>query len=285
MKKNFQHRSFNISYADTGSGIPVILLHGFGEDSRVWSNQVESLSSHCRLIIPDLPASGDSLPLKEPALETILNGLPASIDEMAEAIYALTKHENIGSFILLGHSMGGYISLALAEKYSSSLLGLGLIHSTAFADSEEKKSTRNKAIDFIQKNDGYTFLQTAIPGLFSQAFNEKQPAIVNSLIEQFNPSVKKKVIVDAALEAYYRAMINRPDRTEILKSSKVPVLFIIGTEDKAVPMDDVLRQVALPEKSYVHILQNTGHMGMLEATPLLNEYLLNFINDIKQLKE
>ncbi|MES2647670.1 MAG: alpha/beta hydrolase [Bacteroidota bacterium] len=280
MKKTFQYESFDIQYSDIGEGLPVILLHGFGEDSRIWNHQAEHLSSHCRLIIPDLPASGASLPLKQ-GNDSILKGLPASIDSLAEAIYALTKHENLASFILLGHSMGGYISLAIAEKYGDHLMGLGLIHSTAFADNEDKKNTRRKAIDFIQKNGGYNFLQTAIPGLFGQAFNEKQPNIVNSLIEQFNPANAKKDVVDAALIAYYSAMLNRPDRTIVLKSSKVPVLFIIGTEDKAVPMADTLQQVSLPETSYVHILQQTGHMGMLEAPALVNEHLMNFINNIK----
>ena len=69
-----------------------------------------------------------------------------------------------------------------------------------------------------------------------------------------------------ALQQYYTAMMNRPDRSFVLTTSCLPVLFIIGSEDIAAPMSDVLQQVHLPEKSYVHILENTGHMGMLEAT-------------------
>src|SRR4249919_710058 len=106
MQKTFFYQSFNISYSDIGEGIPVVLLHGFGEDSRVWQEQVEYLNEHCRLIIPDLPGSGDSMPIGPDIIEQISSGLPASIDRMAEAIAALTAHEDLGHFILIGHSMG-----------------------------------------------------------------------------------------------------------------------------------------------------------------------------------
>jgi pimeloyl-ACP methyl ester carboxylesterase len=67
--------------------------------------------------------------------------------DYADCIHALLRHENISSCIMLGHSMGGYITLAFAEKYPLLLTGLGLIHSTAFADSEEKKKNRARALN------------------------------------------------------------------------------------------------------------------------------------------
>lgn len=282
MEKTFQYKQFNIRYSDTGEGVPVVLLHGFGEDSRVWNQQSTFLEPHCRLIIPDLPASGGSLPIGPDVEHQITSGIPSSIDKMAEAVAALVAHENIELFVLLGHSMGGYITLALAEKHPEKLMGFGLIHSTAFADDEEKKANRRKGIEFVRKNGGYAFLQTAIPGLFSQSFKEKQPGAVAAQIRQFDPSITNKAVVDAAVIAYYEAMIARPGRTSVLESSKMPVLFIIGTEDKAVPMEDTLMQVPLPAISYMHILENTGHMSMLESTGVLNKHLLNFVNDLKQ---
>jgi pimeloyl-ACP methyl ester carboxylesterase len=65
-----------------------------------------------------------------------------------------------------------------------------------------------------------------------------------------------------------------------LKNNKVPVLFVIGTEDVAAPMQDVLQQVHLPEITYIHILENTGHMGMWEATQKVNTAILEFIKSI-----
>jgi pimeloyl-ACP methyl ester carboxylesterase len=285
MEKTFYYGSFNISYSDTGKGLPVILLHGFGEDSRIWEQQARFLQAHCRLIIPDLPGSGDSLPIGPHLPAQIIGGPPRSIDLMAEAITALASHEHIDKCIVLGHSMGGYITLAFAEKFPEKLLAFGLIHSTAFADSEEKKANRRKGIEFTKKNGGYAFLQTAIPGLFGETFKEEQPGQVAALIAQFDPSVSNKAVTDAVIEAYYEAMIARPDRTEILKQAKVPVLFVMGKEDKAVPMADTLQQVPLPETSYVHVLERAAHMSMKEYPGLLNQYLKKFIEDIKHLNK
>jgi pimeloyl-ACP methyl ester carboxylesterase len=279
MEKIFYYQSFGISYTDTGHGTPVLLLHGFGEDSRIFDEQANFLRPHCRLIIPDLPASGNSAPIGPDFTEQVSKGIPSSIDLIAEAMEALMKSLAIDRYILLGHSMGGYIALAMAEKYSDHLLALGLIHSTAYPDSEEKKANRRSGIESIIKNGGFAFLQTAIPGLFTESFKKEQPGRVASLIEQFNPAKTGKTTLDSMLIAYYEAMIARPDRTNVLSSSKVPVLFIIGTEDKAVPMADVLKQVHLPSTSVVHIHENTAHMSMMENSDSLNEQLLKFIRD------
>ena len=282
MEKTFHYKSFNIRYSDIGTGIPVVLLHGFGEDSRIWDDQVSALQPHCRLIVIDLPGSGGSLPIGPDLALQISSGLPASIDLMAEAVAALIAEVKIDKCILLGHSMGGYVTLAFAEKYPEKLMAFGLIHSTAFADSEEKKAMRRKGIDFVKKNGGFAFLQTAIPGLFSETFKEEQPGKVAALIAQFDPAYSNKIITDATLIAYYEAMIIRPDRTEVLEKCKVPVLFIIGTEDKAVPAADTLKQVHLPESSWVHIIEKAAHMSMKEYPAILNQYLIKFIEDLKQ---
>lgn len=277
MERTFYHHSFAIHYTDAGNGFPVLLLHGFGEDSRIFEQQAAFLRPHCRLIIPDLPGSGNSMPIGPDFIEQTKNGIPSSIDEITESMAALMQSLQIDKYILLGHSMGGYITLAMAEKYGDRLAAFGLIHSTAFADSEEKKQTRRKGIEFIQNHGGFAFLQTSIPGLFTTAFKEQQPGQVAALIEEFNPEKTGRTTLDAALIAYYEAMIARPDRTEVLKSSRIPVLFIIGTEDKTAPMNDLLQQAHLPATAHVHILENTAHMSMMENPSLLNEYLLKFI--------
>jgi pimeloyl-ACP methyl ester carboxylesterase len=170
--------------------------------------------------------------------------------------------------------MGGYITLAFAEKYPQLLKGFGLVHSTAFADTEEKKHNRQRGIDIMDQYGSYSFLKNTIPNLFSSNFKKEHPEKINSLIEDGNKFSKE------ALQDYYRAMINRPDRTPILKNSKVPVLFTIGTEDVAAPLQEVLKQVHLPEIAYIHIFENTGHMGMWEETEKMNTAILEFIKSI-----
>ena len=268
MQKNFHYNNANIFYRMEGEGIAVVLLHGFGEDGGVWDEQIP-LKTYCKLIIPDLPGSGASTFTKrEP--------LASTIEFYADCIYALLKNENIDACIMLGHSMGGYITLAFAEKYPQLLKGFGFVHSTAFADSEEKKQNRQRGIELMDQYGSYAFLKNTTPNLFSNKFKKEHPRKINSLIERGNNFSKD------ALQDYYRAMMQRPDRTAVLKNSKIPVLFIIGTEDTAAPMQDVLKQVHLPEIAYIHILENTAHMGMWEASEKLNTAILEFIKALSE---
>lgn len=285
MQKSFEYRSANISYTVYGSGKPVVLLHGFGEDSSVWKEQVAFLQQHCLLIVPDLPGSGKSDLL---SLETGVRRLESSefpdsgpgtpgyisIEDYADCIRALLTRENISSCILLGHSMGGYITLAFAEKYPSLLTGFGLIHSTAYADSDEKKKSREKSIAMIGEYGSLAFLKNTIPNLFGARFKSEHPEKINSLIEA-GASFSKE-----ALQQYTRAMMLRPDRTHVLLSNRLPVIFVIGTEDVAAPMEDVIKQASLPNISYIHVLQEIGHMGMWEAPEILNQQILTFLSDL-----
>lgn len=268
MEKTFSFHSTTISYTRLGKGTPVVLVHGFGEDSQIWSNQVSFLQEHCMLVVPDLPGSGKSpLLIKETAVSDAV-----SIEDYADLVYALLLTENIASCIMLGHSMGGYITLAFAEKYPAMLQSFGLVHSTAFADSEEKKSMRAKAVTTIAQYGATAFLRNTIPNLFGKTFKETYPEKVTQLIESATG------FTAATLQQYYIAMMNRPDRCKVLAGNPLPVLFVMGTEDVAAPMEDVLQQVHLPRISYIHVLPGCGHMGMWEATEPLNQLLLAFIN-------
>lgn len=263
MEKHIIYRTSHISYRVEGKGRPVVLLHGFGEDSHIWDAQVSFLEDHCLLIVPDIPGSGKSEMLVQ---ENV------SISDYADVVNALLEKENISSCIMLGHSMGGYITLAFAEKYPGSLQAFGLVNSTAFADSEEKKKTRLRAIETIGQYGAASFIRTTMPNLFAEGFRQAHPEKTEALVEA------GKQFTAEALQQYYRAMMNRPDRTHVLQSNPLPVLFVIGTEDSAAPMNDVVQQAHLPLKSYIHILENTGHMSMLEAPDRLNQHLLSFIN-------
>ena len=285
MQKNFSYQNTNIAYRIEGRGKPVVLLHGFGEDSHIWNDQITYLKDHCLLIIPDLPGSGkSSLMSRELAVrsvESISKTTPdstlqtpdyLSIVDYADCIHALLTHEKISSCTMLGHSMGGYITLAFAKKYPDQLHSFGLVHSTAYADSDEKKKNRERGIVLIEEYGACSFLKTTIPNLFGAAFKEEHPEKVEELV------VASQQFSKEALQQYYRAMMNRPDATDVLKSNRLPILFVIGTEDVAAPMDDMLQQSRLPLNPYIHVLQNIGHMGMWEAKDQMNELLLAFIN-------
>lgn len=252
-----------MQYNKYGEGLPVVLIHGFGEDSHIWDHQVAALAEQYRLIIPDLPGTGRSAPMQAPGMESLADGIADILEK-----------EKIGKCVLIGHSMGGYITLAFAEKYPEKLLGFGLVHSTAFADSESKKEARKKSIEFIRQHGSKSFLETATPNLFAEKNRLPMAKTILSIVET-NAGILPETLI-----AFYNAMMLRPDRTGILKSTPVPVLFIAGKEDQAVPFPDTMQQVHLPELSYIYILGQSGHMGMLEETEKCNVAINRFLSDL-----
>lgn len=266
--KEFTYKNHSIFYRVVGSGKPVLLLHGFGEDGNIWDHQIDVLKKDHQLFIPDLPGSSRSQLIED-----------MSIEGMGECISDLIKHEILAprlrsvearDIALLGHSMGGYITLAIAEKYPELLHSFGLIHSTAFADSEEKKAGRKKSIEFIKEHGAFGFLKTAIPGLFWGMGSGGWRKGMEQLLE------KAKSFSAEALVAYYEAMIARPDRTNVLKEFPGTILFVIGEHDKAIPYTDSLKQCQFPARSHVHIMQESAHMSMLEETEKHNLALSAF---------
>lgn len=247
MEKQIISHQKKIHYRVLGSGTAVLLVHGFGEDGRLWYDMVAALSDKFQFLVPDLPGSG-----KSDAIEDM------SMEGLAEILEAIIKNENINKAVVIGHSMGGYISLAYAEKYVHRIRAFGLFHATAFADSDEKKAVRQKGIEFIRQHGAIEFIKATTPNLFSQHFKDHAPDVVEKFIEQQHNFKSENLV------SYYMAMMNRPDRTSVLKAADFPVLFIMGKYDSAAPLNDMLQQCHLPQKSYIHILQNTGHLGMIE---------------------
>ncbi len=265
MYKSIRHRDTELSYRKLGMGKTLVLLHGFGEDGHVWDQQLAVLEQSMQVIIPDIPGTGKSGRWNEPNIE---------IADYAKAILAILDAEGIETCCLLGHSMGGYITLAFAELYAERLEGFGLIHSTAYADSDEKKSNRLKAVELMDQYGAGAFLRNTIPTLFGANFKIDYPQVVLAQIEQAAHYDTK------ACQQYTLAMRNRPNRTYVLESNPLPILFVIGTEDIAAPLADLLGQVKLPLYANIHILENVGHMGMLEAADAMTQHIMNFVENL-----
>ena len=260
MEKTILYQHKKIFYRSNGTGDPVMFVHGFGEDGDVWDKQVYHLKNNYHLIVPDLPGSGRSEMIDDMSLEG-----------MAEVLHTIIHEENIDNCTVIGHSMGGYITLALVDSYWNHVNAFGLFHSSAFADTEEKKETRKKGIEFIKQHGAFEFLKTASPNLFSSKSKKEMPNSINDFIESLKGFTPK------ALISYYEAMMKRPERTSVLKNTKVPVLFVAGEHDNAVPLNDILKQCHLPQRSFFHVLKNSGHMGMMEETQNANRILEEFL--------
>ena len=264
MQKSIPFRGESLTYDVKGAGLPVMLVHGFTEDRRIWDRLLVGMEDKYHWIIPDLPGSGQSS----------FNSSLTELKDFADALHVIADTENIQRMVLIGHSMGGYISMAFAEKYPDKLSGLGLFHSSSYADSPEKKESRDKNILFIQKNGAALFVEQAIPGLFSDEFKSEHPEEIRRLVDLFANFEQDSLV------HYLRAMKQRPVTTGVLNSIDKPVLFIMGKEDKAVPLKDALEQCHLPQISYIHILTHSAHMGMIENTSLCNSFIDQFLEQI-----
>lgn len=265
MNKHIRFNGTELHYRVAGNGTPVVLIHGFGEDGTIWQNTIEHLQKEFTLLVPDLPGSG---------LSPMVNK-DESMESLAAAVIAVMDAESVTTAPVIGHSMGGYITMAIAEKHASYAKAIGLFHSISSPDNQEKKAARRKSIGFINEHGAAAFIEQATPGLFSDEFKAKHPEIVQEITARYTN------FSAAALVQYYEAMMQRPNRTAVLESFPRPVLFIMGTHDKAVPLEISLEQSHLPKLSYVKILEHSGHMGMLEEPAEANAFLEKFLREIE----
>jgi pimeloyl-ACP methyl ester carboxylesterase len=251
-----------LHYRKVGVGAATLLIHGFGEDGNVFNQAIQHLPDQGTLLIPDLPGSGESeiWPAAEP-----------SLNDFALALNAILEKEGIEKCKVMGHSMGGYIALAFAEQFPEKMVALGLLHSTAYADSAERIQKRRQAIEFIEREGAAAFLRISLPGLFAPAFREQRKAEIDSLLTSM------KQVSGSTLIQYYRAMIQRPDSSKLLASAPYPVMFIIGKEDEIVKAADTLQLADITANAYIHVLDNVGHMSMLEAPEAFTLLLVEFM--------
>lgn len=255
-----------IWYQRLGKGPAVVLLHGFGEAGWVFDSLHPLSNKHC-LLIPDLPGSGRSA-----------GAALATLDEMAAIVQQLLAIEHLSEASILGHSMGGYVALSFAEQFPENTTGLGLLHSTAYADTAEKKETRKKGISFIQQWGAAAFLKTFVPNLYAPGNSSNKEALIKAHLEQ------SQNFSNEALMHYYQTMMARPDRTGTLSGSAAPVLFILGRHDSAIPLQDGITQSSLPAVASVHIMEGSGHMGMLEEKEQTIEAIETYLGQGQKMK-
>jgi pimeloyl-ACP methyl ester carboxylesterase len=259
-----QHYNYGIdqlAYFDEGKGNQTILLiHGFGEDHSIWKNQIDFLSTHYRVIAPNLPG----VHCKPLALH---HSQAPSIRMYVEVLHDLMHHLHIEQYYIVGHSMGGYIGLSFADYYVNHVKGLLLLHSTTYEDNEAKKTSRMKVAEFIQEWGVSKYLETATPNLFGDAYKKSNPAAIQNVID------RGLGISPEAMIQFVFAMRNRKAMTHLLQQNNMPVWMIAGDADLAVTIQDSLEQIKLLPSSNSLVLKEVGHMGMLEATNLVNQFI------------
>ncbi len=253
-------REGQVAYTLQGKGPTVVLLHGFCEDHHVWEDFLPQLGDDLQILAIDLPGFGQSSVVAD-----------LDMDIMAEAVKSIVDRHGLSRLILIGHSMGGYSALAYAQFYPDDLAGLGLFHSIPFSDSEERKANRNKAIQFIDRHGHEMYVKQLFPGLFT-------PKFVQSSAFQLDKLTFRAAHFEAAgIQEALRAMCDRPDRSAVLQSLHVPVLWIHGKEDSLFSEAQMMKASILAEQNSVHYLEGVAHMGMLESPRATARIIRDFV--------
>ena len=265
MKTSYLYAPFKqaeIAYTINGKGRAVILLHGFLGSADIWHTISTSLSKYFKVICIDLPGHGQSDSF----------GYVHTMELMAQAVKAVTDSLHLKKYVLIGHSMGGYTGLAFAELFPDYVRGLCLFNSTSYADSEQKKRDRDKAIRVV-KSKYPIYIRTTIQNLFnSKNLKHLKKEIV--FTQKIARKTSKRGVV-AALEG----MKNRQSRDVVLHFADYPILFIVGKYDNLLPMQSLLDQAELCKYKSVLLLENSGHMGFLEEPALCLKQLKHFIRE------
>ncbi len=252
-----------LSLGDPGRP-PVVLLHGFPLDGRMWKPVAERLAASFFVLVPHLAGFGGS-----PAL-------PAgwSLGDQAEAVRRWVRRREARPFALAGFSMGGYVALALAETHPGDLAAFSLVDSRAVADTPEAARRRLEDARRVEAEGNGAFLEAFLPRLFSPGTRRNRPGLLGAVrkIAQDQPP--------AAVAAALRAMAARPSRVEVIRALPVPYLGLGGREDTLTPPEEGRALAADAPRGAFHEIRGAGHLAPLEAPEAVHRALVSFLREV-----
>lgn len=255
------YRNTEIAYTEQGKGTAVVFLHGFLENRSMWEPFTTALASKYRTVTIDLPGHGQTAPI----------GYVLSMEDSADVVHAVLDALKIRKAVFIGHSMGGYVSLAFAEHYPEKIKGIVLVNSTARADSPEKQENRDRAIRAV-KNDRNAFVRLSIGNLFSEENRGKFASDIEQIRQQAIQMPLQGIV--AALEG----MKIRKDREVLLHFGPYPIALILGRKDPVLPFEEAITQAEgtqIQTMAFPH-----GHMSPIENREELLIFLQKFIKSV-----
>jgi len=253
-----EYKNSRIHYMVEGSGNAIVLLHGFLETITMWKDLIPELSKSHHVICIDLLGHG----------KTDCLGYVHTMEDMAEAVFAVLNHLNIEKAKFVGHSMGGYVALALAEKYPKLFKGLCLMNSTFEADDKERQLIRSRACKMAQTNYD-TLVQLSFSNLFA-------PKSKNKFEKKYKDALQ--IALQTPVQGYIAAqegMALRPNRFEVFKNLKDEKLIIIGKKDGLIDGNHIIGQIKNTTINFVEFSE--GHMGHIENKSELTYNIKHFI--------
>lgn len=248
-----QFKNIPVYYEDEGQGDAIVLLHGFLENSTMWKDLKPTLSKKNRIICIDLLGHG----------QTDCLGYSHSMPDMADAVLAVLNHLKLKRYTLIGHSMGGYVALALAEKNPKAVLGLCLMNSTYHADDDERKVLRKRANQMIQTNFE-SMVRMSVANLFSSESRITHNKEIERAIE---------IALQTSPQGYIAAqegMILRQDKFEFYKELNAKKMIVIGKKDPVIEGALIISETLHTDIKCEEL--SFGHMSYIE-----NKYELSYI--------
>ncbi|WP_188049058.1 alpha/beta fold hydrolase [Flavobacterium sp. GP15] len=259
--KQTQFKNTQISYSDVGKGTAIVLLHGFLENKTMWDFYVPEFAKKNRVITIDLLGHGESECL----------GYVHTMEDHADAVYAVLSELRIRKAFFVGHSMGGYLALAFAELYPEYIKGIALLNSTAKADNEERKINRDRAVKAV-KQSFVNFISLSIANLFSENNRERLALEIDKVKKEALKTPLQGIV--ASLEG----MKIRTDREHVLHLSTFPILMVLGEKDPVLPYHETSKQI---EQTKVELITYAdGHMSYIENQENLLKVLIAFFKKI-----
>jgi pimeloyl-ACP methyl ester carboxylesterase len=262
MVKYIKYQDTNIRFSDRGNGKPIVLLHGFHESIDVWGEFGEELSKSFRIIAIDLLGHGETGNISS----------THTVEMMADAVYSVINSLKMPKATIVGHSMGGYVTMAFCKKYPEKVNGYIMLNSSVFADTEEKSEGRSKEIELIKEGKKDLIVNININKAFAYdnilRFKEE---VENSRQIALNTTNKGAI---AALEG----MKIRPDYAEFFKNDTLPKMVIYGLKDNHVPAEKSIKMCDLNYKTKEVSLDNSGHMAFVEDKDIVVKKVIDFIN-------
>ncbi len=241
----------------------IVLLHGYLESMLVWDDFVPRLYKHARIVTLDLPGHGIS----------VVTGETHTMDFLADTVAEGLRTLGIERCTLVGHSMGGYVALALCERHPELLDGLVLLSSTPYPDTPEKTENRRREIALVQAGKKELLARVAPEAGFAEENRRRMKEAIEELTEQVF------VTEDEGIIALLNGMIARKDQNAMLRQTTVPVCFILGRKDGYIPVETAEKMVADHPEAWVVWLENSGHMGFLEEPESCAQAILAFVAD------
>ncbi|MGB9687891.1 alpha/beta fold hydrolase [Thermogutta sp.] len=254
-----------LAFEDTGSGLPVLLIHGFPLDRTMWKAQWEGLSNEFRVIVPDLRGFGES---------QVIPGV-ATMEMMADDLAGLCDHLGLtGKIVLGGLSMGGYVAFAFARKYRDRLAGLILCDTRARPDTPEAKENRRRVAERVRREGPGFIADEMIPRLCCEATFRNHPEVIDA-IRQMMLSAPPEGVAAAAL-----GMAERPDSTDLLATLSCPTLVLVGEFDAISPPEEMQAMAQAIPQSQLVVIPDAGHLAPMEQPDRVTQAIREWLRSV-----